>query len=281
MDRPHVDGLLRCGVYGVDDALLLAGVAASAAGTGMGVAASAQDRSAMNNVRTIEARRQQDLQDQANGVFQKSLSASGADTAKKQTASGAAQRQSVYNALKQVAQPGTAAPATAADSPDAVVNTDNPTQTANSLATTRGNAWSTLTSGAASREGGYQDYDTDQALKNAEANRNLGVIGNRAAGWARIFPTELEVASHKGDALAGWGQLVSALGSVAGIGGAMGAGLGSAGDGAPTAAQGAALDAGMGPVSAGYATTIAPQVATVNTARAFSPWGNVDWATGL
>jgi hypothetical protein len=221
----HVDELVRFGIYGVDDALLIAGLAATAAGTGMGAAANAQAQSQMNSVRSAEVKRESDLQNQANSVFQKSLSTAGADTAKKQVASGAAQRQSVYNALKQVAQP-TAGAALPSDDAGAnpVVTSDGATQTARRTASTRGNAWGNLTSGAAAQEGGYQDQQTDQALENADANRQIGVIGSKARGWAGIMPTEMEVASHSGDALAGWGQLVSALGSVAGVGGAMGYG---------------------------------------------------------
>lgn len=224
-ERSHMLATLRHHFYGVDDALLLAGVAASAAGTGMGVAGNAEAQSKMNQVRTAEVKRESDLQDQANSVFQKRLSTAGADTAKKQVDTGAAQRQSVYNALKQSTDPTVGTPLPA-DNPNPVV--DDATSSANTIAAKRGNAWTTLGSEAASKEGGYQDQATDQAVSNADANRRLGVIGNEASGWARVFPTELEVAGHAGDALSGWGQLVSALGSAAGMAGGMGIGVAKA-----------------------------------------------------
>jgi hypothetical protein len=223
MDRPNIEALLHCGIYGLDDALLLAGTAASLAGTGASIAASQESASAMNQQRSIEVKRQSVLQDQANQVFRKSLSTSGADTAKQQINTGAAQRQSIADAIKQVGQPDAASAAPTDNNPDTVVDSDGATRTANTLAATRGGAWSTLTSNAATREGGYQDQTSDQALNNADANRNLGVINNRARGWAGLFPLELSVASHKGDALAGWGQLVSALGSASSVAGASGA----------------------------------------------------------
>jgi hypothetical protein len=220
-------------MYGVDDALLVAGLAATVAGTGMGIAGNEEAQAAMSSVRTAERKRQDELQNEANSVFKKSLSTSGADMAKNKIAQGANQRQSVYNALKQVAEPIAGAPLPEDSNANPIVG-DDATAGAARRARARGGAWSALNSEAAAREGGYQDYEAEQALNNAEASRRLAVINNRARGWAGIMPTELEVASHKGDALSGWGQLVSALGSTAGMAGAVGVGSGAA---APTMVQ--------------------------------------------
>ena len=220
LDSPHIEACIHCNYIGVDDALLVAGLAATVAGTGASIAGNEAAQHQMEAVRTAERKRQDEVQNQANNVFKKSLSTQGADTAQNTVAKGAAQRQSVYNALKQVAQPVAGSPLPEDQESNPVVNTDGATPTANRLSTTRNNAWTALTSQAASREGGYQDYANSQELNNAEANRRLGVLNNQARGWAGIMPTEMQVASHAGDALAGWGQLVSALGSTAGMAGA-------------------------------------------------------------
>jgi len=218
---------LRFGIYGVDDALMIAGLAASVAGTGMGIAGNAEAQSAMNAARSSEVQKEKEFQQQGNQVFNKSLSTSGADAAKNTAAAGAAQRQNAFTALSQVAQPIAGAPLPSDQNPNPIVNGNDPTEQANSLAKTRGNAFTTLTSNAQSQEGGLQDWQARQSVNDAEANRQLSVIGDKARGSAALLPLEMQVAGTKGDALSGWGQLFSALGSVAGTAGAVGAGAGS------------------------------------------------------
>lgn len=197
----------------------------------MGIAGNAEAQNAMNAARTREVQQERQLQDTANSVFQNSIAKAGSDTAKNQANTGTNQRENAFSALSQVAQPIVGAPLPSESNPNQVVNTEgppeggttSPTDQANALARARGNAWNTLTSNAAATEGGLRDWQTQQGIQNAEANRRLGVIGNEAQADAALLPVELQVASTKGDELSGWGSLVSALGSTASTAGAVGA----------------------------------------------------------
>lgn len=227
-------------MYGIDDALLIGGLATSLAGTGMGIAGNMQAQDAMNSARSSEVQAEKQYENQANSVFQNSVSQQGAGTAKNEAAAGAAQRENAFNSLNQVAQPVVGAPLPTDTNSNPVVDTSgqtspgNPVERANSLASSRGSAFNTLTSNAAATEGGLQDWQTQEAVRNAEANRQIAPIASEAQGRAALLPTELQVAGASGDELSGWGSLVGALGSTAATAGA----VGMAAPGIPTGSPG-------------------------------------------
>lgn len=200
--------------------LMLAAAAATAAGTGMQMAGAAQARGAMNDARAAELSRQKRYQDEASAEFSKSLKKSDRATADEQMQAGADRRSAAYQALaaSPVGQPLPTRPG----SDGAVTDTGTAGAAARTKAnaTATANAWSRLVGGAQARLGGGEDWQLEQGIKNAEANRNLAITSSNARGSANILPWEMEEASHAGDGLKGWGQLVSALGSVAGIGAA-------------------------------------------------------------
>jgi hypothetical protein len=230
--------------------LLAVGLGAVAAGTAMQMAGNAKSARAIAAERAKFGRQEQDLENRAGSVFQQSADQNGRPAAQAMMDQGAAARQAIAGALKMSAanSGGTGLPA---NQPQYQV-TGDPMQAAAVRANTAGNSWSNVVGGATSRLGGYGDLATRQSIGNQQADANLNIIGDKARGNARLLPIELEVAGHAGDKLSGWGQIVSALGSVASLGAASGLGAGAAAPAAAggswnaatdawTAAQGAAL----------------------------------------
>jgi hypothetical protein len=144
---------------------------------------------------------------------------------------------------------------------------------AQNVAQTAGDASRTAQTTAASRLGAYDDLSAQQQLNQAEASRQMAPIGSKAQGNARILPGQMEKASHEGDTLSQWGQIVSALGSVASMGAASGFGVAGAG---ASAAQTAATTGGWtGSLFSSLAGGATPAVTTVAPAAAGS------WASAL
>ena len=194
--------------------MLLGGLALGGLGAGLEMAGSAADQRAISEVeRQTQAQLQKD-QERASGVFQQNLAKQGAAPAQADIASGAAQRNALAKLLQQAAQPATTS------SP---VDASTPTGAAAAREATTGNAWSDTLNRAQSQQGGYGDWATALDVGNKDTAGQLGVINNLSRGTARLLPLEVQVASHKGDALSSWGSLISALGSAAAMGGATGA----------------------------------------------------------
>ena len=231
--------------------LALIGMAAMTAGTAMQIAGNAKSQSAMNSVRAQESAKQADLQRQSSALFQKSLAGSTPQVAADQMAAGAANRSNIWQGLQSASTPvASALPATP--------TTGTATAKASKRTGSATSAWNNLTQGAAAREGSYSDWQTKQAIKNADTAQNLGVINNFSQGDAALMPIEMKVASEQGDKLSGWGSIMQSIGMLTGMAGATGAFGGAAAP--PTGAQMGALNAGFGPVNATYAASI-PQTA--------------------
>jgi hypothetical protein len=211
---------------------MLAGLGLSLLGTGLGVGASVIDQNKMNDAASAELLRQQGYQKQANTAFQASAGQAGSDTAQKQIANTANQQSQLYKALQSSNLTG--APSSTA-SPDAV------TQARTQAIIGQGNQ-------AGSRLAGYGGWQTNQYLKDLQAQEQLGVIGGNARGSAAVLPYELQQAGHAGDSLAFAGQGLSALGSLGGLASIYGALPAIAGS-MPSMAQSLALhrQAGMLP----------------------------------
>ncbi len=190
-------------------------VGASAAGTGLSLAANAQEQSAINAARANEVNQQRALQNQANAIFQNSLAQSTPATAQQQLQQGAAARNSAFQDLQSAITPVASALPTA----NAGANANTPTAGAQQRATSAGDTWNSLLARANATEGSYGDWQNQQAIKNADTAQKLGVINNFSAGDASLLPTELQVASQAGDSLGGWGSILSSLGNLAGYAG--------------------------------------------------------------
>ncbi len=150
-------------------------------------------------------------------MFNDSLSKSTPANASAEMAKGKQERMSVWNDLKSATTPiASALPATQ-------TTTNNPTGAARAQSSGGAAAWNNLNANAKATEGSYQDWNTAQAIKNADASRNLATINNFAGANASLLPTELGVATEAGDQLSGWGSIVTALGNISGAaGGAFG-----------------------------------------------------------
>lgn len=256
--------------------LLAIGLAATAVGTGLSIAGNAQDQNAIGDARATEALQQEKLQKQASGVFQTSVGNNSVPAAANTLASGANARATIASALANASAGGnTNLPVNSQPGYQVTDATGQPmTNTAGARATAGAGAWGNVVNTAADKLGSYGDLTTTQGVNNSQANNQLGVIGNKAKGDANLLPLEIEVASHKGDALTGWGSIVSALGSVASLGAASGLGAaGAAGSAAtsatPSIGQLGALTAGFGPVSAAFGRGYQAQPATPNVWSSF------------
>ena len=188
----------------------LAALLATVVGTGLQMAGNAKAQSAMTAARANEVGQQAQLQGQSNAIFKKSLAGSSPATAAQEMQQGQAQRNTAWQNLQSATAPvASALPATS--------DPNSPTAKASARANSAANTWNTLNANAAAKEGSYGDWQNQQAIKNANAAQQLGVINNFSAGDASLLPTELQVASQAGDKLSGWGSVVSMLGNLSGL----------------------------------------------------------------
>lgn len=178
---------------------LLLGVAASAAGTGLSMAASAEDQAAMNKAADASLAQQQGYADKAKSAFQESLSQSTPDVAKQtindQTATSLAQY-----AMQQQQPTGFMS-----------ASQQTPMDQAQSQAVIgQGNM-------ARAAMQGYPAWSTQQYLKNLGANQLLGNLGAESSFAAGALPLQMQQASQVGAPLALAGSGLGALGSLAGL----------------------------------------------------------------
>jgi hypothetical protein len=207
--------------------LLAVGLLGGAVGTGLEVAGNIADKNAINSAEASTYGTLNQDQQKATAVMQQQEANQGAGVANNDIQSGAAQRNALSQVLQQAAQPasGTPLPASTADTAvrGATARTGN-----------AGNAWSNIVNKAQDVQGGYGDWQTALNLGNQNTNQQLGVINTEARGTAGLLPLEVQAASHAGDALSGWGSIVSALGQVASLGAATGAFAPAAAAGSPS-----------------------------------------------
>jgi hypothetical protein len=197
--------------------LLVAGLASSLAGTGMQIAGNQKSQDALGAERAREVSQQSQFQREAQGRVNQSLSKSTMPEAQGQISGGAANRVTMYDALRKASIPdvGSASPATG--------NANSPSARASDQAGSSGNAWGNLVARAQANQGGVNDWENSQNIKNANAMSDLGVIGTKASNAASIYGTQQRVAMEGGQQLSGWGQLASSLGSLAMMGAAINA----------------------------------------------------------
>ena len=177
------------------------GAIATIGGTALSLAGNAKEQSAINSARAQETAQQAAIQNQANNITQGSIAASTPQVAQQQMATGQANRMSLTQDLREATAPGEQAlPATG---------------TGSARSSAAGNVWQNLVSGNQAKAGSYSDWENQQAIKNAQASQKLGILNNFSAGDASLLPVEMQVASQKGDALSGWGSIVSGLGNAA------------------------------------------------------------------
>lgn len=183
-------------------ALPLIGLAISAAGTGLGVAASAKAKDRMDKQLASALQRQDSFAAQGSQVFKSSLGASGADEGKKQVQEGQTAAQQLYERVQALPQgPGLPAPQ------DATV--DARTQQQISLANL-----------AAAGLQGYPNMSLQQWMNNQNTQNQLGVISNLSNNAASILPYQLQGAQASTADMAALGSLLGTGGSLLGMYGA-------------------------------------------------------------
>ena len=267
-------------------ALVNASLAATAAGTGMQIAAQQKAKKAMGEAAALESGRQKTYRDQADAVFQESLGTAGAGVTGTKEADASASREAAYKA----AQAG--APTVS------VAGTQGGTSKVVQDSATRENAIAGAKAGnAAHREAvlkGFGDVGIGTAIEQARSRQAAGQIGGFSKGSLDANRAELDYASHKGDSLNSWGQGISAAGTLASLGATMG--FGAAADAAAqTAAQQAAYEAAGNTVTDLGATSangtkgfmVVPKEITANavpkylTAEQFSAGAPQGWGSQL
>lgn len=194
---------------------MVAALALTGAGMGLQAAGDAKSKRAMNDAQNAELLRQKGYQQEADTAFQGNLKKSGRDTADTETQQGATRR---LGEMQRVQSAGAIAPLAA----ERAGSTSAAGATARTAATVQASnsAWSKLVGEARAKLGGADDWELGQGIRNNRTNQDLGIASSKARGSAAVLPVEMTAAHHKGDALRGWGQLASALGSVAGMYGA-------------------------------------------------------------
>ena len=204
----------RMNVYGVDDAILVSSIAATAASAGMGVAAQEQAAGAQRSAANAELMRQREYQDKAQAVANQSLQDSTRDVADEQIQAGTNQRLAAYQRVGGLAAPAAASPNQFATQPNSqAARAAESASSAKQLAA----AWNKIVAPSQARSGGYGDWGLKQDQKNTRANEQIAMQGNAAHGSELVSRYELQQAGHAGDTTAGIGSALGALGSVGGM----------------------------------------------------------------
>lgn len=177
----------------------LGGLAAAAIGTGLSIAATQEDASAMNRTAQNALNEQAALQNKSTRVAQTSAQQSTLPAAQKSMATGQ------QNAQAQYAQLQGASPASTG-----LTALDPVRQQQTSDIINQSNA-------ASARLQGYNQWSLDQALKDLQAKEQLGALSQQSGNLQAALPLELQQASHAGDALGLAGTGLSTLGSLAGL----------------------------------------------------------------
>ena len=221
---------MGCGALEVGIPLMLAG-------TGAQIGANVMEGNAMNSKVSAELARQSAFQKRGTGVFQQSLGQSTPQAAQQQIGQG---QQQYTQAMQGAKLPMLSQPGTLPNDTSRII--DTATQARNNMSNM-----------ANANLQGYGNYGLQQHLKDLQAGSQLGVIGNEAQQSAGVLPTELAQARQSQAGLSSIGQLLSTVGSLAGMYGLM-----SPAAAAPTAAAqtggSLGLDATWFPTAADQAT---------------------------
>jgi hypothetical protein len=198
--------------------LMATGLGLSAAGTGMGIAASEQEKAAMNKVLEQEQAAMRGYTQKMQPVFQQHLAQSAPEAATQQMQTGTQQALAEFGKMS-----GAPAPASSA----------TPTLS-NAIVGDTGRARASLFGQAAAPLAGLTDYQTQQAINALRAQTQLGQIGEFAKSRASLLPAQLQQAQTSEAGLAGLGSLLGSVGGLVGLYGALNPAVADAGALSPT-----------------------------------------------
>lgn len=217
---------------------LLAGAAASLAGTGVSVSAQQQATSRMNRAMRQQLADQRGFQRKATGLLQQNIEDSTPEAVTRDIDEGAVAAKALYDKVQ--------------DIPLSI----------NEAVDTRDRGYQQLTGEQAAQLQGLTSQDLMRWIRNLQSNTKLGVLANQARLRASILPFELQGAQNSTAGLAGLGSLLQSAGNVASTYGAQGgafqpkAGMQPS---APTSSQFMALQQGQGPLNPQMADRFATQ----------------------
>lgn len=174
-----------------------------AAGTAVQVAAQRKAQSAMNKAVETELERQKEYQREGTRKYEASFAESGPEKYVEQAGEGAKERLLNYETLRSV-------PSAAVTSP---ASRFIPTDTTRSMINQSNLARSVL--------GGQQDWWSGQQRKDVRAATDLGLTSGFSRASQALLPMEIESASHKGDSLKTAGMVLSTMGMLSGMSGAL------------------------------------------------------------
>lgn len=229
---------------------LAIGMTMVAAGTYAQSEGAKKAQKAINSAREAERIRQMGLKGDSDVLFKESLAKQGTEGDEPKTSKAIGDRLAAMD--RNVTSAPTVAPIKSqGDTPQIVA--DESAQRKDAAAT------------GASIEGrnkaiasGFGDTQVGNALMNLDFSRRQNMIADFSRGSSGVLGSEVEAASHKGDSLKGWGQALSAAGSMVGMYGAMQPATAAATT-ATTAAAPVATAAGA--TAAGTAAAAAPAAA--------------------
>lgn len=210
---------------------LAIGLALTAAGTAASAAGQRRAEKAMDGAREAERIRQKGFEDESKSVLDTSMASAEKANQDQYEAGALAKRQAdAAAATGEVRAPIEATGQNLAgdQSANTLIETERAAQGAKAL------NFAGQQGGAKAKMLSFSDLNFNNAINNARALQNQNLIANLAKGSAGVLPIELEAASRKGQGLKTLGTLLSAAGTITGIG------AGAGWWGAPEAAAGAA-----------------------------------------
>lgn len=229
-------------------------MALTAAGTAASAAGQKRAQKAMDGAREAERIRQKGFEDQSTAVLEGSMTNADKANQDQYEAGALAKRKSdAEAATADVRAPIEASGQNLAgdQSANVLIDTERAAQGAKAL------NFANQQGGAKAKILSFSDLNFNNAINNARALQDQGLIANAARGSAALLPGDLQAASRKGQSLRTLGTLLQAAGTVAGIG----AGAGWWGTSAPAAAGTGTLGTAAGEKAANLMGTTSTDIA--------------------
>lgn len=186
----------------------------SALGTGLSMTANTEEQNSANKAAENEINLQNQFAQQGKNVFENSLSQSTPQAVQKQINQGQQTAANQYAALQSQGLPG------------ASLNTESNPQPQQSQATENAQVGAKIgqQNAASAALQGYNASDVAQYIKDLQAKTQLGQIGTFAQQSENTLPAQLQQALQSQSTLSGIGSLLSSLGNLGGIYGAINSG---------------------------------------------------------
>jgi len=184
-------------------------IAATAAGTAASIAGQKKAQRAMGEAQAAENIRQGKLRDEANAIFSESLSSNTTKNRVAAETAAAGKRKDAYTADLAAGKRAEVGSSYGTETPQIVKEES----AARGKAGKMGSAIDAKNKAVLA---GFGDVTNANAVKNARARVNTGVVGDFMRGSASAHGAEMDYASHRGDSLKTVGDILQKIGMVAG-----------------------------------------------------------------